>query len=104
LTSKGRAWIGITALFIIAFNYMVIGFPMIQRESTIKDQTKAILIKQVKSDTVFKNNEDEYMLDIFRREKSSLDRKLLVLNLITATLAIIAISWTVFGVIAQKRK
>lgn len=104
MTRKGRAWIGITALFVIAFNYIVIGLPMIKREATIKDQTKAILIKQVKSGTIFKVNQDEYMLDIFRREKASLDKRLLILNSVTATAAIIVISWTVFGVISQKKR
>lgn len=104
MTRNARIWIGITAILIIVFNYAVIGFPMLKREASIKDQTKSILIKQVKSNRVFKNSEDEYMLDIFRREKASLDKRILILNCATATLVIIVISWTVFGVIAHRRK
>lgn len=104
MTRKGRLWAGATALLILVFNYAAIGFPMIKREATIKDQTKALLIRQVKSDRVFKNSEDEYMLDIFRREKASLDKRLLILNSVTATLSIIILSWTVFGIITQRKK
>lgn len=104
MTRKGRIWVGVTALLVLVFNYAVIGFPMIKREATIKDQTKALLVRQVKSDRIFKNSDDEYMFDIFRREKAALDKRLLALNLITTTASIIVISWTAFGMIGHKRK
>lgn len=102
MTRKGRLWVGITLLAIIAANYILIGFPLISKSNSIKEKAKAILVKQVKSDRIFKNSDEEYMLELFRKEKASIDTKILILNCAAATVAFIAASWTVFGLFKKQ--
>ena len=103
MTRKARLWVGLTLLLVLIFNYALIGFPLIKREASIKDQTKLILIKQVKSSKVFKNSTDDYMLDILRKEKTSLDRKILILNCVGISISILVASWVIFGLIMHRK-
>lgn len=102
MTRKARTWVGATFLIVIAFNYTLLIFPLLGKSSSIKEQAKAILVRQVKSDRVFKGGEEEYMLEVFRKEKAAIDRKILILNCAAATLAFFAVSWTVFGLLKTK--
>ena len=103
MTRKARMWIGITLFIVLGFNYGLMGFPLISRKSSIENQTKTILIKQAKSDKLFKNTADEYMLDILRREAASIDRKLMILNGVAISLMILIASWVIFGLIMHRR-
>ncbi len=102
MTHKARIWIGFTVLMVLGLNYVLIGFPLMSKSSSIQQQTKSILTKQAKSDTIFKNATDEYMLDILQREKSSLDRKFLIVNCVAISCLIIIASWVGFGLITHK--
>lgn len=104
MSRKARMWLGATLLLILAFNYAIIGLPLIKRASSIETKSKAILISQVKSGKVLKNSEDEFILEILKREKASIDRKMLVLNGIAASLVIIVVSWTAFGLLFHRKR
>lgn len=104
MSRRARIWIGITLLAVLAFNYVAIGFPLIKRVSSIEDKSKSILVSQVKSGKVFKNTEDEYILDILKREKRAIDKKIFILNIVSISALIIIASWTVFGLIFYKRR
>ena len=82
---------------VIVFNYILIGVPLFAKSNSIRDRARAILVRQVKSDRVFKDSDEEYMLELYRKEKSSIDMKILILNCAAATAALFAASWTVFG-------
>lgn len=103
MTHRSRLWIGSTLLIILAFNYAMLVLPLIKRSASIEEKSKAILINQVKTGKVLKDTEDDYILEIFKREKSSLDKKVTVLNIASVTILIIIASWTVFGLIFHKR-
>ncbi len=97
-------WIGITLVAIVAFNYGLIGVPLHQRVASVQSQTRALLIKEVKAGSKFKDSADTYLLEIFRKEKSSLDKKILVLNCIAISALLIITSWTVFGLLFHRKK
>jgi hypothetical protein len=104
MTRKARIWTGATLLLVIAINYAIIGLPLMRKSASLQDKYRDILIKQVKSGTIFKDSEGEYILEVFKREKSGIERKLLVLNLAGVSLAVLIASWTVFGLIAHKKR
>ncbi|MBI4974461.1 MAG: hypothetical protein HZC19_01395 [Candidatus Omnitrophica bacterium] len=104
MTSKARIWIGITLLIVLAFNYAIIGFPMIKRASSIENKSKAMLISQIKSGKVLKNSEDEYILEILKREKGSIDKKILILNSVAISASLLIISWTIFGLLFHRKR
>jgi hypothetical protein len=89
---------------VLAINYAAIGVPLLSKSASIKERYKAILIKQAKSETMFKGSEDEYMLDIFRREKALIDKRMFMLNCASASIFVILASWTLFGLISRKEK
>ena len=103
MSARSRLWIGVTLLVAIAINYMLLGFPLISKSSSIQAKAKAILMKQAKSDNIFRNSDDEYMLEVFRREKAAIDIKVTALNSIAATVTFLIISWTVFWLIFRRR-
>ena len=72
--------------------------------ATINVQTRAILLKQAKTGQLFNNPEDEYIMGVFRKEKTALDRKILILNCVSASLAVLAASWTLFGLATRRHK
>ena len=104
MSRKARIWIGTTLLAILALNYAIIGVPLSRKSQTIKEKYRTILIKQVRSGEVLKNAEDEYLLDVFRKEKVSIDRKMLLLNCVSISLFVVFASWTIFGVIMHRDK
>jgi len=103
MTHKARLWTGATLLIVLALNYAVIGLPLANKAASLKDRYRAILIKQAKSGELFKNSDDEYLLELFRKEKASIERQLLILNCGGASLALLIASWTVFGLLTKKK-
>jgi len=104
MTRNARIWIGLTLLAIVTLNYAMIGFPLIKKAASLQDRAKVILAKQVKSDSLLKDSEDEYILEIFRKEKLSIDKKISILNVAATSLLIVIASWTAFGLIAHRKK
>jgi len=103
MTRKARLWVGITLLAVIVLNYALIGIPMMRRSAAVEKRSKEIIEKRMKSRSFFRLSDDEYMLELFRREKAAIDRNIFILNLGAASLLIVAGSWTAFGLIFHKR-
>ena len=103
MTRRARVWTGATLLLVLAINYALVGFPMMGRAASIKDQTKTLLVKQVKSDRIFKNTSDDYMLDILNKERASIDRRITILNCAAISIVIFVVSWVVFGLFAHRK-
>ena len=103
MTRKARIWIGITLLVVLAFNYAIMGIPLLKKASSLEDKYKALLIRQVKSGEILKGSGDEHILEIFKREKSGIDKKILILNCVAASLAILIFSWVIFGLVVHRR-
>jgi hypothetical protein len=104
MNQKARAWTGITLLVVIAFNYMLIGVPLISKSASIEKRSKEIIAGQAKSKNVFRKADDAYILEVLRREKASLDRNTAILNCAAASLAFLVVSWTVFGLLFRWRR
>ncbi|MDO8525061.1 MAG: hypothetical protein Q7S07_01050 [Candidatus Omnitrophota bacterium] len=105
MTRKGRLWIGGTLILILAFNYGLIGMPLIRKAASLNDKATKILMGKIKAGHALRSSaEEDYILDIFRREKESVTRKLIVVNAIALTFVIIIGSWTLFGLVALKKK
>ncbi len=96
MTRKARLWTGATILLIIFLNYALIGVPLIKKSASLREKAKSIIMS--------KSADDEFVLELFRRERRDADNKLAVLNAITASLAIVAASWTAFGLIFHRKK
>ncbi|MDP3804848.1 MAG: hypothetical protein Q8Q87_04785 [Candidatus Omnitrophota bacterium] len=105
ISRNARLWIGVTLLTMLAVNYGIIGLPLYRKAASLHDKATTVLIKQIKSGNALKTSaEEEYILEIFRREKGSIDRKLLILNSAAVTIVIIIVSWTGFGLLVSKKK
>ena len=104
MSHKGRLWIGLTLFIVLVFNYAIIGVPIIKKSASIQKRSRDILIRHVKSGDVLSGSDEDYVLELFRKEKSSIDRNLLVLNSITISLGILIASWTVFGLLVHRKK
>lgn len=103
MSKKARLWLGITLLLALAANYIIIGAPMIRRSEALKVETRAILLKYAKSGSAFTDMDNDYLMQIFRKEQENLKRQILVLNCASATLGLLIISWTAFGALHSKR-
>ena len=88
---------------VIALNYAFLGIPLIRKSASINDNYRAVLIKQAKSGNMFKASGDEYMLEVFRKEKASIDRKMLILNCGGVALLVILASWVIFGLVFHRK-
>ena len=104
MTRRARLWTGATLLLVIAINYAVVGFPLMRKAASLQDKYRDILIKQVKSDKIFKDKEGDYILEVFKRERAGIEKKLLFLNLAGVSLVVVIGSWTVFGLILHRKK
>ncbi|MCX5686705.1 MAG: hypothetical protein NTW09_04525 [Candidatus Omnitrophica bacterium] len=105
MTRQARLWTGVTLLMILAINYGIIGFPLYRKAVNLHDKATTMLMKQIKSGSVLKTSaEEDYILEIFRREKASIDQKIFILNSAAITLVILLGSWTAFGILARKKK
>ena len=103
MSRKAKMWLGLTLLLALALNYIIIGAPMIRRSEALKIEARAILIKYAKSGSTFSDTENDYLLQIFRKEQANLGRQILFLNCASATLGLLIISWTAFGVLNSKK-
>ena len=91
-------------LLVVAFNYAAIVIPLVKKEASIRSKANAILIRQVKSGDMFKNSDEEYVLELFRKERSAIAKKILILNCVSISLAMLIASWTVFGLVIHGKK
>jgi len=101
---KARLWTGVTLLLVLLFNYAILGVPLIKKSISLKEKYRATLIRQVKSGEVFKGSDDEYILEIFRKEKAVVDRNMLILNSLAVSLVILIASWMIFGIVMHRGK
>lgn len=91
---KARLWVGVTLLILIAFNYLVIGIPLYKRMNLLDSRIKAMI----------KNSEDNYIVNILKKEEIDTDRKIVILNCSAASAAIIVISWLAYGFIIYRKR
>lgn len=102
---RARMWAGITLLTVLAVNYAIIGIPLFRKAASIETRYTAAMTKQLKGPGgLFKNTDDEYLVEIFRRERTAVARNLLVLNAIALSCLILIGSWTVFGLVGSKER
>ncbi|MDD5174129.1 MAG: hypothetical protein PHV48_04820 [Candidatus Omnitrophica bacterium] len=92
MSRKTRAWIGITLLAIILFNYLTIGMPLYKRMSSLDNKVKVFA----------KHSEDTYIADILKREMVTINKKIVILNCVAASVAIVIVSWMVFGLAVHR--
>ena len=105
MNRKARLWTGATLVLILAFNYGLIGMPLIRKAISLNDKTTTMLMAKVKAGHSLRtSSEEEYILDIFRRERESVIRKLVIVNAIALTCIIIIGSWTLFGLVVPRKK
>ena len=102
MTRKARLWTGTTLLILIAFNYIVMTFPLYSRMHSLETRIKVMMIKQVKSGEILKNSEENYIIDVLKRETITLDRRLVIINCVAATIAVMVVSWILYGLIMCK--
>jgi len=103
MSRKARLWIGATLFVALALNYIIIGAPLIRRSEALKIEMRALLIKYAKSSANFMDMENDYLLQVFRKEQSTLNWQILLLNCASATIALLVVSWTAFGMLHSKR-
>ena len=105
MTRKARLWIGATLILILAFNYGIFGMPLIRKAMSINDKATKMLMTKIKSGNVLRSSsEEDYVFDIFRREKETITRKLVILNAISLTILVVIGSWTLFGLVLPGKK
>lgn len=94
-----RLWLGLTFIAVLGANYALVGYPLYSKADSISEAAKTIYARQLKSGQVLKDSKDEYLLDVFRREKQGVDRALLLLNCISASGLVIILGWTTLGLV-----
>jgi hypothetical protein len=104
MSGKAKLWLGITLLLALGLNYIIVGAPIIRRNEALKVEARAILLKYAKPGSTFTDMENDYLLQIFRKEQANIGRQILILNCASATLGLLIISWTAFGVLHSKKK
>ena len=105
MTKKARVWTGATLILILAFNYGLVGMPLIRKAMSLNDKTTTMLMGKVKAGHSLRtSSEEEYILDIFRREKASVAWQLVIVNAISLTIVVAIISWMLFGLVVSNKK
>ena len=102
MTRKARLWTGVTIFVILVLNYAAFAIPLAKRSSSIEERAMVMMREDFESGKALKGSENDYILQILKKEKASVDGKLGTLNMAAATLAIIIASWTLFGMITSK--
>jgi hypothetical protein len=92
MTKQARVWIGVTLLAIILFNYLAIGVPLYKRMSSLDNKIKIFT----------KHSEDTYVVDVLKREMITIDKKIVVLNCVAVSAAIVIVSWIIFGLAVHR--
>lgn len=103
MTRRSRSWTGVTLLILLVFNYFLFGFSLAKKRIAIRKNAESILIRQVKDGTVLKDSDESYVLDILKKEKIAIDKKIRILDAVTVSCIIVVISWTAFGLISGKK-
>jgi hypothetical protein len=79
--------------------------PLIRKAASLNDKATKILMSKIKSGNALRtSSEEDYILDIFRREKESVARRLTGVNVISLTILIVVGSWTLFGLVLPGKK
>jgi hypothetical protein len=102
MSNRARLWLGVTLLLALAANYIMIGAPMIRRSEALNIESRAILIKYARAGTSITGAENDYLLQIFRKEQAVLGRQILILNCASATIGLLIASWTAFGLLRRR--
>ena len=92
MSRKARIWIGLTLLAVILFNYLAIGIPLYKRMNSLDNKVKMFT----------KHSEDTYVIDVLKREMVTIDKKIVVLNCVAVSVAIIIMSWMIFGLAVHR--
>ena len=105
MSRRGRVWIGITLVALVALNYAIIGIPLFKKAVSLETRYKTAVAQQLKGTrNFFTNTDDEYLIDIFRRERAVIARNTTLLNTISLSALIVVASWTAFGLVLRKGK
>ena len=102
MNRRARVWVGTTLLSIVVFNYMAIGFPFYKKMNSLENRIKTMVIKQARSGDVLSNSEDNYIIDVLKKETIILDRNIVILNCVSVSVLIVIISWIAFGLIMYR--
>ncbi|MCX5666080.1 MAG: hypothetical protein NT036_03415 [Candidatus Omnitrophica bacterium] len=92
MSHKARIWVGVTLLAVILFNYLSIGIPLYKRMHSLDNKVKVFT----------KHSEDTYVIDVLKREMITIDKKIVILNCVAVSLAIIILSWMIFGLVVNR--
>lgn len=92
MSRKARVWLGVTLLAIILFNYLAIGMPLYKRMNSLDNKVRVFA----------KHSEDAYITDILKREMITIDKKIVILNCVAVSVAIIIVSWIIFGLAVHR--
>ncbi len=92
MSRKARIWVGVTLLAVILFNYLSIGIPLYKRMGSLDNKVKVFT----------KHSEDTYVIDVLKREMITIDKKIVVLNCVAVSVAIIILSWMIFGLVVNR--
>jgi len=92
MSRKARIWIGVTLLAIILFNYLSLGIPLYKRVISLDSKVKIFT----------KHSEDTYVIDVLKREMVTIDKKIVILNCVAVSAAIIIVSWIIFGLAVHR--
>lgn len=92
MSRKTRVWIGVTLLAIILFNYLAIGIPLYKRMSSLDNKVRIFT----------KHSEDTYVIDVLKREMITVNKKIVALNCVAVSVAIIIMSWIIFGLVDNR--
>lgn len=102
---RARLWTGVTIVAIIVLNYAVIGVPLFRKSQSLAARYKTAVARQLKNGGgIFAGSDDEYLIDIFRRERAAISRNILILNAVSLSALIVIGSWTAFGLVLHKEK
>ena len=93
MSRKARVWIGVTLLVIILFNYLSIGIPLYKRMGSLDNKVKIFT----------KHSEDTYIVDVLKREMITIDKKIVILNCVAVSVAIIIVSWMIFSLAIHRQ-
>ena len=92
MSRKARIWVGTTLLAVIMFNYLAIGIPLYRRMSSLDNKVRIFT----------KHSEDTYVIDVLKREMVTIDKKIVMLNCVAVSVAIIIMSWMIFGLAVHR--
>jgi hypothetical protein len=102
MTRKARLWTGVTILVVLVLNYAAFAIPLAQRSSSIEEKAMSMMRKQFESGSVSADTGDDYIIQILKKEKATIDKKLAALNMAAASCAILVASWILFGLVSNK--